>query len=167
MAKKPTPLAARQVGRNVIIMIEGKKFSKKTEDNDEVLEIKKKIDLYNKQPSEARLEKIKNIFITEADKEKEKKEVVKKGLKTGIKKEKKKATVKKAVKEAEEPKTGEQLVEEVKAAHAAGTMTDDQIESLQSLLAKEAQERAAKKEQEEERERTQRSSSTGRRGGEH
>lgn len=82
-------LSAKQIGRNVIIIIEGAKFSKKTIDNEEVKSIKLKIDLYNKKPTPARLKELIKIFNPNVEKE-EKLKQEEKGLKKIIKKETKK-----------------------------------------------------------------------------
>ena len=162
-------LSARQVGRNIITIIDGEKYSRKTESDSEVKSIKTKIEKYNKTPSKDLKEKIIQWFSAnkKGKVEKEKKEMVKKGLKSSIKKEAKKATKKKGSKISDEPERGEELVEKVKAAHAAGTMTDDQIRDLQKLLAEQEQKRAEQREQEKREEDQQRNSDIGRRRGEH
>jgi hypothetical protein len=89
---KRTPLGAIQRGRNVIIMIDGKKFTKKTEDNKEVETIKRKIDIYNKAKTDAlatkALEDIKEIFKPKSEKENERAKTEARGLKNVISKEK-------------------------------------------------------------------------------
>lgn len=163
---KDKKLSARQIGRNIIIMIDGKKLSKKTEDDKEVSRINNKIKLYNAKPSQERLEEIKTLFAGTKTKEKEQKEGKKKAIKGSIKKESKKSS-KKVAQIDKEPETGEELVQKVTEAHQTGRMSDQQIKDLQKLLAKEEAARSERKEADTQRETQQRQSDTGRRRGEH
>lgn len=165
---KQEKLSARQIGRNIIMMIESVKFSKKTEDDGEVKSIKNKIELYNKKPSKVLLDQIKGLMTSTKIKEKEVKAQVKKGVKAQVKKETKKTTSKKVVKDEvkiEEPE--KDLIEEVRKAHADGTVTDEQIKSLQDLLKKMEDKKKEEAPKEEAKKEEQKSSSGYSRRGEY
>lgn len=134
-------LTAKQVGKNIIVMINGEKKTKVTKDKKEADSIKKKIELYNKNPNEARLNQIVDIF-DKVKKEKEKKEAKKKGIKKAIKKEKKgekKETKKREVKRAS--------VADIISKAESKLLSDDEIKRLENLIKTQKEEKIAEKQE--------------------
>lgn len=90
MSSKRKPLGARQVGRNIIIILDGTKCTKKTEDNKEVEAIKRKIEIYNKAVTDAQAEEamkaLREIFMPISEKNAEVATMESKGIKQSIKK---------------------------------------------------------------------------------
>jgi hypothetical protein len=119
-------ISAKQIGLNIIVIIDGEKYSKKS-DATEIASIKNKILLYNKRPDSKRKQDIIRIFDKKIG-EKEKKEATKKGLKKAIKKVKKEKVVKK--------KEDLSLVDSVVKEYKDGNLTDEEIQTLEDLLKK-------------------------------
>lgn len=108
-------LGVRQIGRNVIMVIKGVKYSKKTIDNEEVKKIQTKVEIFNKKPTASKLEEILDLF-KDPEKEKLKSEVV------GISK-----SIKKAVKEDKggDKLKNKKLIEKVKKFYKDNKKKDD------------------------------------------
>lgn len=122
-------IKAKQVGLNMIVVINEQKYSKKCT-KEEIDSIKNKILLYNKKPTKT----LENQLIKMFDKTIEKKEIEKAKAK-GIKKTIKKTTAK--VKKNSNKKGDNQgLIEEVKTEFKSGNFTKEQIEELENLLRK-------------------------------
>lgn len=155
-------LTAKQFGRNVVTVINGTKYSKKTVNNDEVKSISVKLDLYNKKPSAKKLQEIIDLFTPE---EKKAKQAKAKGVKKSIKKASKPTSkTKKAVKK-EEGEEKIDIIEQVKTEYKAGNIPDEKIRELQELLKKDAEEKERiNKEQAEKQEEQKTTNSYQRRG---
>jgi len=117
-------LSAKQVGRNVITIIEGVKYSKKTVDNDEVASIKNKIDLFNKKPTKENLQKVIDIFDTGKE-AREKQKLTEIGIKKVIKKTKKEQANDGKKLKAEKTKKSKALIERVKEFYKKKKIKDD------------------------------------------
>lgn len=128
-------ISAKQIGLNIIIVIDNVKYSKKS-DATEIASIKNKVLLYNKRPDAKRKQDIIRIFDKKIE-EKEKKEATKKGIKKAISKVKKK--VNKVVKKKEEISLVDSVVKEFKE----GNISDDDITKLEELLKKKKDEKIA------------------------
>lgn len=137
-------IKSKQVGKNLIVIIDGKKYTKVGKNTEELQPIKNKILLYNKKNSEA----LKKTIIKLVDKtvdEKEAKAAKKKGLKKGIKKEVKKSSKKKGKKT-----NTRTLVDTVKEEFTEGNFTDGEIKELEDLLRRKKEAVANKEEPQQE-----------------
>ncbi len=122
-------IKAKQVGLNMILVIEGTKYSKKCT-KEEIESIKNKVLLFNKKPNKTLQTTILGL-IDKTIKEKEKKVAAKKGVKKAIKKEVKKVSKSKVKKESKAD-----LVTEVEVEFKAGNFSKEEIERLEALLKK-------------------------------
>lgn len=119
-------IKAKQIGLSMLLVIDGKKYSKKCT-KEEISSIKNKVLLYEKKPSET----LKKQILKLIDKTIIEKETIKakeKGLKKAIKKSKSKV-----IKKKEESKS---LVDQVEQEFKEGNLTESEIKQLEDLLRK-------------------------------
>lgn len=128
-------IKAKQVGNNLIVVIDGKKHTKVCKTKKESDVIKNKILLFNKRNTKTLKGEILNL-VDKTIKAKEEKTAKEKGLKKAIKKATKKIA-KKSPKKVEDTKT---LVEQVESEFHSGNFSDDEIKRLEDLLAKKKEE---------------------------
>lgn len=119
----------KQVGQNLIAIIDGKQYSKMFANKEERDSVKNKVLLYNKKPTKA----LQTAILKLIDKtiiEKETKIAKTKGVKKAIKKEVKKSAKKSPKKENDD------LVKTVETEFKAGNFGEEQIKRLEDLLRK-------------------------------
>lgn len=166
--KEGIKLSARKVGKKYLMVIDGEKLSKELNEK-EALTLKNKITLFNKKNSDTVLTAIKNLMQGEISKKKEAKKsevkIKEKAVKKAIKKETKKSSKKVVEGQEEEPEIS--LVDSVKKAKEAGTLSETERKELLRILQEQEQKEAAEAEKKEEEANRQKTSQTGQRRGEH
>lgn len=134
VVEKQNEIKAQMVAKNLITIIDGKKFVLKSPAADVVKSVTNKIKLYNKKNSDMLLEEIMLIVDVKIE-ETNKKEATKKGLEKVIKKEAKKDKTKTAV---IAPTLS--LAEQIKAKLASNDLSEQERKELRALLKEEKEE---------------------------
>ncbi len=130
--KENMEIKCKQVGQNMIVVIDNEQYCKKMTETKDRDSLKNKVLLYNKKQSETLKNQILKIISPKVI-EKEIKETKKKGIEKGIKKETKKITkLKGKVKE----KKNDNLVTKVETEFKKGNFSQEEIERLEELLKK-------------------------------
>ncbi len=130
MATKET-ITAKQIGKNLIVVIDGKKHTKVCNTKEEIEPIKNKILLFNKRNS-ASLKKEILSLVDKSIGEKDKKDAKTKGLKKSLKKVVKKASVKTAKK----AKVEKDLIAGLKEKSESEGLDADEVTQLEELIRK-------------------------------
>lgn len=130
MATKET-ITAKQIGKNLIVVIDGKKHTKVCNKKEEIEPIKNKILLFNKRNS-ATLKKEILLLVDKTIVEKETKTAKAKGVKKSLKTEKKKAT-KTTVKKA---KVEKDLIQGLVEKSESEGLDAEEVTKLEELIRK-------------------------------
>ena len=121
-------IKAKQVGKNVIVIIDNQKFTKVCT-AEEATTLKNKILLFNKKNSKSLKEQILKL-VDKSIKVKEEKEAKTKGIKKALKK------VTKSVKSKFKKVESKSLVEQVETEFKEGNFSEEEIKRLEDLLKK-------------------------------
>lgn len=130
--KEESNIFAKQVGKNLIVIIDGKKYTKIAPTQVELTSIKTKILLFNKTKSTSKKEELMRL-IDKTVAIKETKEAVRKGVKTSIKKEVKENKKEIAkIKEVEKDKMG--LIDELSEKASKDGLNKEETQKLKELM---------------------------------
>lgn len=125
-------ISAKQIGKNLIVIIDGKKYTKIAPTTSEITSIKTKILLYNKKNDPSKKEELLRL-IDKTVVEKEKKAAVKAGVKAIVKKEAKNERKEVAeLKKVEKDKMG--LIDELSEKAEKDGLNQEETEKLKRLM---------------------------------
>lgn len=122
-------IKCKQIGQNMIVIIDNEQYSKKIIDTKDRDSLKNKVLLYNKKPSDSLKNQILKI-ISPTVVAKETKAIKKKGLEKAIKKESKKSS------KSKNKGKNDNLVTKVEIEFKEGNFSEEEINRLESLLRK-------------------------------